>query len=140
MKLDSKDEESWLELVTIYIFDKNYAESIRAAQESLNINDKKPRAWGALAVAQGDSGHKDEASNALLRTMDLDPENIAWSFTLGGLYYQDGKLEEAKKNLERVVKLDPEFTVAWDFLAKVYIALGDSTHAAIAQLKAREKI
>ncbi|TFH07416.1 MAG: tetratricopeptide repeat protein [Candidatus Thorarchaeota archaeon] len=77
-------------------------------------------------MALGDSGSKDEAKYAFSKAIEFDPNNKAWPFTLAYIYLQEKNFEESAKLYERVVEIDPEFGMAWQFLVSIYRELGDA--------------
>ncbi|QIL79514.1 tetratricopeptide repeat protein [Diaphorobacter sp. HDW4A] len=46
-------------------------------------------------------------------------------YTLGKNYIEAEQFERAREHLERAVELDPNYSVAWKFLGKAALELGD---------------
>jgi tetratricopeptide (TPR) repeat protein len=98
---------------------KNLDEAEKLVVEALEL-DRKERKAGAEVDADGDE------------------DNAAYVDSLGWVYFRKGKLEAARRELERAAALsgggdDP---VVWDHLGDVYLRLGESAKARAAWDKA----
>ena len=66
----------------------------------------------------------------LFRNMaESDPENELAHFSLGKLYKEAGRLEEAEASLKRCLELNHDHSVARQFLGESLLALGKKTEA-----------
>jgi spermidine synthase len=75
-------------------------------------------------------GNLSEAEPALLRGAAKDSYSYACNLELGELYRQTGRLSQAQKHLEKVVRFYPDSDVTiYTSLAGVYFSLGDKKSA-----------
>jgi predicted Zn-dependent protease len=70
----------------------------------------------------------DKAMDMVRRAVALDPDNGAYIDSLGWGYFQLGRLDEARKSLERASRLIRDPTV-YEHLGDVYAALGKADEA-----------
>ncbi|MEW6618757.1 MAG: O-antigen ligase family protein [bacterium] len=61
----------------------------------------------------------DEAAKECIIILHLIPENVNICRTLGNIYAQQGKIDEAKKAFNHLLKIKPDDIYAREFLAKV---------------------
>jgi len=76
----------------------------------LDVTRKEPlstQAWSALAMSYYDAGRLDDALDAYLRTLAIDPNYQTALNNIGGLYNEMGEPEKARPYLIRVVQLFP---------------------------------
>jgi Flp pilus assembly protein TadD len=66
-----------------------------------------PLAWNGLGMAYLDAGRSDEAADALLKALSIDPDYELALNNLGALYNSRGKISEARPLLLKVVELFP---------------------------------
>ncbi len=70
-----------------------------------------------LEAAHGalDQGRLDEARVIYARVLDRDPRNVEAITHLGGVLYQEGRVEEALAKVEAALRIDPTYIHAhWD--------------------------
>jgi Flp pilus assembly protein TadD len=67
-----------------------------------------PLAWNGLGMSYVDAGRSDEAADAFLKALSLDPDYRLALNNIGALYNSRGNLSEARPFLLRVVKLFPD--------------------------------
>jgi tetratricopeptide (TPR) repeat protein len=78
---------------------------------------------------KGEDGDGEESKEARVG-VDDDQDHAAYVDSLGWVLFRRGKIEEAKKELERAVKLaDGDDPVIWDHLGDVYLRQGKKTDA-----------
>jgi tetratricopeptide (TPR) repeat protein len=70
-----------------------------------------------------------QGAESLARALELAPDQYRWRTTLGALYYRLGKLDEAERELARVVSAQSPAPVARYYLAAVEKARGNLTRA-----------
>ncbi len=95
---------------------------IRADIKELLAKESGPRTvWlrEKLVESYLQENNFNEALKECLNIMQLTPENINICRTLGIIYIQQGKMEEAKKAFRYLLELDPNDSYAKEFLAKV---------------------
>ena len=80
----------------------------------------------------------DEALKLTLRAVALDPDNGSYVDSLGWVYYQLGRHEQARQYLERAARLEPKDATLQEHLGDVYVALGQKERAREAYQRAVE--
>lgn len=101
-----------------------------AAQLYAEVCQATPRffdAWflaGALAFHRG--GHLEQAIEYLNRALRLDPGSAKCKLFLGMALADAGRFAEAEKPLAAAVQKLPTYPEAWENLAKIYAALGNT--------------
>lgn len=58
-----------------------------------------------------------DAEKQYFKAISYNPENVGNYFSLGLVYEELGKVNEAKKQFEKVIKLDPAYAIAYYHLA-----------------------
>jgi tetratricopeptide (TPR) repeat protein len=67
-----------------------------------------PLAWNGLGMAYSASGRSDEAADAFLKALSIDPDYELALNNIGALYNTRGKISEARPFLLKVIELFPE--------------------------------
>ena len=67
-----------------------------------------PLAWNGLGMSYVDAGRTDEAIDAFLKALSLDPDYKLALNNIGALYNNRGKISEARPFLLKVVELFPD--------------------------------
>ncbi|NPB05016.1 MAG: tetratricopeptide repeat protein [Aquificae bacterium] len=111
----------------------NYAKAIANFKRATEVNPSDPVLWKSLGDAYRSAKFYQKAEEALLKAVELKPDYGEALFSLGLLYEEWGKLDEALKWYQKAAALDTfdERYAAYYRLAQVYKKLGD--------LKAYEK-
>jgi tetratricopeptide (TPR) repeat protein len=79
-----------------------------------------------------------EAEKLILRALQFEAENPAYLDSLGWVYFQQGRYEEARTYLEKALKGLPEDPVILDHYGDVLLKLGHAEEALAAWKKALE--
>ncbi len=105
-------------------------ESEAAFRKLLEIDPDNSSTLNYLGYMLADQGTKlDEAYDMIQRALDLEPENGAYLDSLGWVYYQQDKLELAKRYLERSLERYGNDPVVLSHLGDVYFKLGETEQA-----------
>ena len=107
--------------------------AIASLDQALVLKDDYVTAYYYLALSYERAGNVSEAIDRMVVLRDANPYDVGVAFQLGLLYLRQGKVDEAKTELERAVTLAPNYANAYWYLAAVYEELGD-TEAAIEAL------
>jgi Flp pilus assembly protein TadD len=67
-----------------------------------------PLAWNGLGMAYVDAGRSDEAADAFLKALSIDPDYELALNNIGALYNTRGKISEARPFLLKVIELFPD--------------------------------
>lgn len=85
--------------------------------------------YAYLSELQAGTNRLPQAAESLSRALEMDPRQHRWRMTLGILYVQLGRMEEARPVLERVVRDWPESALAYYYLAAVLKVHGELERA-----------
>jgi predicted Zn-dependent protease len=85
--------------------------------------------WHALADFAAERGDLDTARHCVGQALTAAPDDTELLISQARLQVVDGRIDEAQKILQRVVRLTPDHGVAWLMLAEVREAQGDSRGA-----------
>ena len=106
-----------------YYFDRNLPEAVKALQRAVELDPKFADAFtdlGRAYLEQGDLARAEQALKAALANSFYPTPQVA-HFTLGTVYEQRGRLEEAAAQFRRAVDVDPDFANAYNSLGRVYL-------------------
>jgi tetratricopeptide (TPR) repeat protein len=100
---------------------------LRAA---LKFQPDHPYIMNYLAYSWADQNmHLDQATDMLLKAVDIVPNDGYVTDSVGWVYYRQGKFEEAVKYLERAVELLPYDATVNDHLGDAYWSVGRKREA-----------
>jgi len=71
----------------------------------------------------------DESLEVMKRAQEFDPLSHLIGFGVGAIYFWSGQSERAIDQLQRVVELNPNFRLAYSYLAEAYLEKGDFASA-----------
>ncbi|KKR76065.1 MAG: hypothetical protein UU21_C0019G0008 [Candidatus Levybacteria bacterium GW2011_GWA2_40_8] len=98
------------------------------ASHPRNIVFWKSRVRIFYNLSQVDPSYLPKALEAMKKVHELGPTEASISYNLGVLYGQNGEVEKAVKELERTVRLKPDYRDAWYALGIFYheLAINDA--------------
>jgi len=111
------------------------ANGIRFAQESIRLDANEPANWSVLAgmygllTSLGVDGAEDRTREALSRIITLNPKNPIPYLELGIIEGRSGNLLLARENIQKAIKLKPNFTEAYYVSAQLAIVQGNVEEA-----------
>ncbi len=88
-------------------------------------------AWSNLGVVLGELERHDEARDAFVQAITVDPKWIPARYNLGLLHEEFGEREAALEQFERVLAIDPEYHDA--LVRVVHASVGHGTDDALAE-------
>jgi len=86
---------------------------------ALKVNDRNMMAIKLLLELSYEQNRFGEVETILRRYLQQHPANVFILFGLAGIQYKQGKLEEARENLERVLVIQPGFEDAVKLLGRI---------------------
>lgn len=107
-------------LVNGLILEKRFPEAISAAREAVHNFPDNDNSWNSLAIALTATGAPAEAEQAHRTAINLAPEESRYHSAYGGTLIKLSRLEDANKQFQAALKLDPHNTNA--LLGSAYIA------------------
>jgi len=120
----------WLELAFVRERQKNIPEAEAAARKALAIDPNNPEYLNFLGYLFADADVKlDEAGPLIAGALAADPKNPHYIDSMGWLYFRQGRLEEARIELEKALEISGGHPEIHGHLGDVYRALGRTSDA-----------
>lgn len=98
-------------------------------EQAVHLDPLSSRAHDHFAWALMMVGQLDSAEAELRKAIDLQPDNWNAQFALTQVPLRKGKTEEGIRRLEHLLRLNPKMLAAYQVLAQVYEARGDTAKA-----------
>ena len=97
--------EVWYNLGLAYIAKEEYDKAIESLNKALTIKPNYYKALNNKGVASSRIEQYDIAEDCYKKAVELKPKHCTAFMNLGYLYFKQGKLDKAKKELEKSIKL-----------------------------------
>ena len=136
--LDDLLAEAHTALAGVYAMEWNWGATGRELQRAIELNPNYARAYHAQAFHLMVTGHKDEAVAAIERARSLDPLNLVVNTDIANIFFGVRRVDEALRQWEKTLELDPNFSLVYRQRAEAYIFKGDEAAAAADYLKEME--
>src|SRR5436190_10715982 len=107
-----------------YIQTHNYPEARKAFAQMYGVPDDSAAAYLFFARMLLRQGYDPVAEENARKAMSLDPKLPLGHFLLGEFYLYKSDLENAEKEFEQEIKLNPAYAGTYDRLADTYTRLG----------------
>jgi TolB-like protein/Flp pilus assembly protein TadD len=117
-----------LAIIKMY-YDRNYPGAERAFKQALRF-DGSANIYMWYAWYLGLMGRFEESFRVYLHALELDPLSEMINTSVGIVYYWAGQSERAIAQLQKVLELNPHYSLAQIFLAEAYAQRGDFAAAA----------
>ena len=101
--VDARTFLAWIELEVR----GNVDAAIKEYQKAIELHPELPDAYSNLAVAQKRRGNLDQAIASLNRALELKPDFATALTTRGGIFAEQNRWTEARRDFEQALKLDP---------------------------------
>ena len=119
--IEIKPEVYYLEnLALLYMKSEKYEQSA-GIYEILVRNNCKYEYWFSLGMAYKNLSQWDDAKNAYLKAIELNPQSHESYFNLAYLYFNDNEPYEAVKCYEKALKITPDDWESEYFLGLAYM-------------------
>ncbi len=110
-------------------FERRYWEGEQEYLRALSLDPTDANTWMRLALVRIMLGRLDEALADMAHARDLEPMNLAYATNVGLVLYLQRDFTAAKRELDRVLELDPTADSARALRARVLLAEGDTAGA-----------
>ena len=135
-KVDRSDTnyvDALYELSYSYYADSQMNKSLECAKLGLTLFPKKYSSFSLQAAnALDEMGKHDEALTLYSDALKRSPNSFLLYFNKGVVNYRKENYEEAKKNFQQCILINPYYTSAQYFLGKVYMLQGNLVPALMA--------
>jgi Flp pilus assembly protein TadD len=118
-----------LEKANALLMGARFADARAVAENILRADSGNAAALKIKGNSEYFLGEFGEAISTLITLLDRYPEDQDGAYMLGRIYYQEGRVEQAMGQFQRVVKLNPQAYKAWDNLGLCWQASGDTQRA-----------
>ena len=133
ISLDSRYAEAYAGLGEAYAVKYAYFErkdiwlekAMELSLKAIMYDPSLSEAYAALSLAYFYKASYDEALTAVQKALDLDPSNFFGHWILARIYHTTGRDKESIDPLKNVLKLNPNFYVAYSDLRMVYESLNE---------------
>ncbi len=133
ISLDSRYAEAYAGLGEAYAVKYAYFErkdiwlekAMELSLKAIMYDPSLSEAYAALSLAYFYKASYDEALTAVQKALDLDPSNFFGHWILARIYHTTGRDKESIDPLKTVLKLNPNFYVAYSDLRMVYESLNE---------------
>ena len=106
----------------------------RAAElfyQAIQLEPDYPEAYNYLAYMWAENGlHLEKAETYVQIALDAIPDSGAFIDTLGWIYFQQGRYQEAYTEIQRALTLIPDDPTILDHMGDIYLKLGNQEKAA----------
>ena len=127
-----------ISLGDIYMMDERYMSAEENYQQAIALDPDNKKALVGLAKSLQAQNQQARSLEAFLRAAVLDPSDADPIFYSGNLYAEVGKLKEALKQYERVLKINSRYPRAHFALGQMYLRQGQPKEALAEAMKERE--
>ncbi|MGB2691775.1 MAG: hypothetical protein WBB48_03010 [Thermodesulfobacteriota bacterium] len=100
--------------------DQNGLLDLEKKYEEILTNDPESNTFCLLADIQYKLGKIDKATGVLIRGLGHNKNNVTARFLLGKIYYDRWLIEQAKKEMKKVLELTPDNLAAAKLLSEIY--------------------
>ena len=97
-------------------------EALRKCRELLEVDPKCARAFYLVGIIEARQGATEEAKQALINTVRIDPSRIGTHIYLGKLYVSSREWSAAKEEFQAALKIDPSHIGTHVDLGKLYLS------------------
>ncbi len=105
------------------LFEVKHIECITFLEKTVKLNPEDAESFGALGQVLRKVKKFDEAIQAHLRSVELDPLNVTYLFNLARTYIDNRQWNPAREILQKILELDPEMVPAQQALKFVSSSL-----------------
>lgn len=100
--------------------DQNRLLGLEQKYEEIISSDPESNTFCILAEVQYKLGKIDKATGVLIRGLSYNKNNITGRLLLGKIYYERWLIDQAKKEMEKVLELSPDNLEAAKLLSEIY--------------------
>ncbi|MGD9231302.1 MAG: tetratricopeptide repeat protein [Desulfobacterales bacterium] len=114
----------------------DYVNALEAFEETIRIDPEEAMGLYNAGLANLLMENRDKALGYFLDADQKEEDIFEVAFQIGRLYLEMGKPEQAKKNLEKAIRLNPDSGIALRYLGESCVAINQTDEAISAYKKA----
>ncbi|MCB0371028.1 MAG: tetratricopeptide repeat protein, partial [Bdellovibrionales bacterium] len=118
-----------LALAKIFMEETRFKQAADVVEKVLSLNENNKKAHMMMGSCLNQLGQVQNAVGEFLKASYLDPSDAEPIFEVAKVYLETSRLNEAKEQFERVIRLNPMFPRAHLFLGKTYLLNGNFNEA-----------
>lgn len=103
---------------------EEYEKAATLYKEALNYYQKDEHIYFKLGKSLNLLGQNDEAMDAIQKSLEINPAYEPSLYLAGVMNYKEGKISEAKQDLETLIKANKKYFIAYTELTRIYIDRG----------------
>lgn len=111
--------ESHYNVANVYMNNKMYDKAIVEYNKVLGLNPKFSAAYNNMANIFFNDSKLPEARDMYIKALEIKPSSVEARYNLGATYFRMGKYREAYTELNEVLKYDPKYTLAIEWIDKM---------------------
>ncbi len=119
-----------------FIDEGNYVKAGIEFRNALQLKENYADGWYGLALVEENEGNWRKYAGDILKAIEIDPKHLKAQVRYGKILLLSGRLEDALKTSDLVMKIAPENSEALALKSAVMFRLGDKTGAISAAEKA----
>lgn len=108
---------------------EEYEKAATLYKEALNYYQKDEHIYFKLGKSLNLLGQNDEAMDAIQKSLEINPAYEPSLYLAGVMNYKEGKISEAKQDLETLIKANKKYFIAYTELTRIYIDRGEIPEA-----------
>jgi serine/threonine protein kinase/tetratricopeptide (TPR) repeat protein len=124
ISINSKLSPVYVTLGQVYLENGLTQEAISEFENALTYDSFNHRAYREIAKAFVSLNQPDMAESTYKRAIELQPELISAQFSLGWFYVSQGRKQDALRQAQKIITLNPEGFQVWNNLGGIYYYLG----------------
>jgi tetratricopeptide (TPR) repeat protein len=134
ISLDDKSETYYFYMAVVMDRMTKLDLAVSSLEKAIKYNPKSARAYNYLGYLYADNNMKiDESLSLILKALEIEPGNGAYTDSLGWVYYRKGSYKLALEKLlsaeEILRKANTPDSVVYDHIGDVYLKLGNIENA-----------
>lgn len=124
VKENKTNAEAWYYLGVVYLQIAEFKKAADAFRDSIKLNPTPDaRAHSGYAYALFRRGKLNDASQAARKSLAIDPKNIDALYTMGVINLRSGNKEEALKNANALIALQPDLAEAYLIKSQAFVSI-----------------
>ena len=132
LTLDDKNRDLHFQLAVVYEKQGKFETAVERFRRVIALDPKYAEAYNYVGYMFAEKGVRlEEAVDLIRKALELEPENGYYIDSLGWAFFQQGRYDEALRELKRVVELTrgKEDAVIFDHLGDAYSKHGRADEA-----------
>jgi len=122
LSVDDKNKDLHFQLGVVLEKQQRFDDAIKSFRRVLVIDPKHAESYNYIGYMYAEKGtNLPEAVQLIQQALAIEPENGYFIDSLGWAYYQQGRYQEALRELKRAVSLAKEDPVLYEHLGDAYI-------------------